>query len=79
MPMASFVIICDFIHQTLYGTIKALDFEKKALSINFVSNYLIILPLSWYYTFNYGNHLDSKNETKRGMGMVGLWYALVIG
>ena len=79
------VVMClDFIQESLSGTIKALCQQNKAMVINFISYYLIIIPMAYYLTFRFSNKAwfldgDSPDFEKPGLGLIGIWMGFVIG
>jgi Na+-driven multidrug efflux pump len=91
--LAIIVMSLDFIQESLCGTIKALCQQNKAMVINFISYYVIIIPMAYYFAFNSTNkHLLSifqggpDSETfsdmlseKPGLGMVGIWLGFILG
>lgn len=62
MVFTSVVICQDLIQGVLYGVIKALARQKCAAYINFVTFYVVTIPLSLYFGFRYDSHLDDDNK-----------------
>jgi Na+-driven multidrug efflux pump len=91
--LAIIVMSLDFIQESLCGTIKALCQQNKAMIINFISYYVIIIPLAYYFAFMCTNKQllyifqggpDSETEAemlsdKPGLGMVGIWLGFITG
>ena len=48
-----FVIVSaeDFFQGCIYGTIKALERQKEAMLINFVTYYVIVTPSAYWFAF----------------------------
>ena len=46
----------DFIQGSLYGVVKALNLQNKALFINLITYYVIAIPLGYFISFKYGTH-----------------------
>lgn len=91
--LAIIVMSLDFIQESLCGTIKALCQQNKAMIINFISYYVIIIPLAYYFAFRSTNKQllylfqggpDEEtelqvNDGKSGLGMVGIWLGFITG
>lgn len=61
------IIIFDYLRQTLYGTVKALNLDRISAKIQFATHWVVILPLCYYYTFCYGIHNDeTTGDDDRG-------------
>lgn len=72
----------DYWQVILSGTYRALGEMEKFSKFNFVTYFVIILGLSIYFSFYVGNHIDimDKNQIpKKGLGLMGTWYAFIIG
>ena len=61
------VISLDFVQGSLNGTIKALSKQNPAMYINFVTYYVIVIPLAVYFTFN------------KNLAIHGIWLAFICG
>lgn len=91
--LAIIVMSLDFAQESLCGTIKALCQQNKAMIINFISYYIIIIPLAYYFAFVSTNKVllrifqggpDHETEAeilndKPGLGMVGIWLGFITG
>jgi len=73
-------VLESFFKNSLMGVIKALEQQDRAMSVNFISYFCIIIPLAFFFAFQapkYGLFVDETNETNnRG---VGLWVGYIIG
>lgn len=73
-------ILESFFKNSLLGVIKALEQQKRALHVNFVSYVCLVIPLAYFFAFEapkYGLFVDASDETNnRG---VGLWVGYIVG
>lgn len=59
----------DQIQGLLYGTIKALGQQRQAAYVNFITYYIIMIPLAYLLTFKFPNP---------PFGFFGIWYASIV-
>lgn len=74
-------VLESFFKNSLLGVIKALEQQKRALDVNFVSYLCLVIPLAYFFAFKsqkYGFFVDEpgSDTNKRGTG---LWVGYVIG
>lgn len=69
----------DFQQGMLYGVIKAIDRQKCAAYLNFISCNVLALPLSFCCAFYFGTRTDDNNKEVEGLGPEGLWIGFIIG
>ena len=69
----------DFYQTMLCGTIKAIGRQGYAAYINFVTYYVIIIPLAFCFTFKLGSHINTEGKLVSGQGVRGLWFAFIVG
>ena len=78
-------MLIDFWQVVIGGAIRALGKQGIFALINFMSYYMIALPLSFYLPFHVGSHQEisltpnSEEIDIVGLGQKGLWYAIIIG
>ena len=73
-------ILESFFKNSLMGVVKALEQQKRAMNINFISYMCLVIPLAFFFAFkapDYGLFVD-KSEATNNRG-VGLWVGYVIG
>ena len=62
------------------GMFRAFEKMDRFSQINFVSYFLIVLPVTWIFVFDVGTHVNTvDNKTLKGLGEIGTWYAFIIG
>ena len=78
----------DFWQCAMTGIIRAFGKQRSLSIISFLSNYVIMIPLSFLFTFRTGCHSEfyeiislrgAAANTKPGLGQVGTWLAIAIG
>ena len=70
----------DFWQVILAGTFRSLEKVELFSKFNFVTYFVIILPVSWILALSVGTHTDSvTGKTVSGQGQMGTWYAFMIG
>lgn len=77
-------MLLDFWQIVIGGAIRALGKQGVFALINFISYYMIALPLSFYLPFKVGSHQQMPDSNDNlleveGMGLKGLWLAMIIG
>lgn len=74
-------ILESFFKNALLGVIKALEQQKRALQVNFISYVCIVIPCAYFFAFHaqeYGLFLDEAGKDTNNQGL-GLWVGYVIG
>lgn len=69
----------DFWQVILAGTFRALEKVDLFGKFNFVSYFVIILPLTYVLVFRVGSHIDETGKTIIGYGEMGVWYSFIVG
>ena len=75
-------IFLDFFQAAVYGSIKALSLQNKAIWVNIVAHQCMILPFAYILGFKVvtnkqPNEIDDQD--KKGLGLRGIWIAMNIG
>lgn len=73
------VIAMDFQQGVLCGPIKALGRQHIAAYINFVTYYILTIPLAYFFAFKFRSSINSKGEEVMGLGVEGLWLGFICG
>lgn len=82
--------LLDFWQCSLSGVIRGLGRQTLLSSVAFTSYYIIMVPLSFYLTFNAGSHSSAYDQINilttgsslmlvQGLGQVGTWLAYSVG
>jgi len=73
------VLVQDFWQNIFGGVFRGLGKQGLFNKINFISYYVLLLPLSILFVFYIGtNENYYMADQKRGMGQIGIWYAFII-
>ena len=74
-------ILESFFKNSLMGVIKALEQQKRALDVNFISYMCLVIPVAYFFAFKsqkYGLFVDEPGADTNNRG-TGLWVGYVIG
>ena len=73
----------DFLQGCIYGGIKALELQKQAMCINFVTYYVFVTPVAFlaafYISQNWENELIVNDPGTGTLGLKGLWIGFLVG
>ena len=70
MGIVLIIIFVGFIQASLYGIVKAMNFQREAMLINLVSYFLISIPFAYHLAFIYDGI---------GLGIKGIWIGFLAG